>query len=149
MLGEFLLTSDLGIQDNDGYFWYISREDDVITSAGSRVGPSEIEHTLIKHPAVAISAVVRIPDPSPHRGDQDLDRAAAGLRAKRCAGARDSGLRQGATRRPRISAPRPVRRKPADDGDRQGAAAGAKGTGVERSYLAPLAGRGRILRVAE
>jgi acetyl-CoA synthetase len=62
-VGEFLLTGDLGIQDSDGYFWYVSREDDVITSAGYRVGPSEIEHTLLKHPAVALSAVVGIPDP--------------------------------------------------------------------------------------
>ncbi|QWG14151.1 acyl-CoA synthetase [Bradyrhizobium sediminis] len=61
--GGFLLTGDLGIQDEDGYFWYVSREDDVITTAGYRVGPSEIEHTLMKHPAVAMSAVVGIPDP--------------------------------------------------------------------------------------
>lgn len=61
--GEFLLTGDLGVQDADGYLWYVSREDDVITSAGYRIGPSEIEHTLLKHPAVALSAVVGIPDP--------------------------------------------------------------------------------------
>lgn len=61
--GGFLMTGDLGIQDRDGYFWYVSREDDVITTAGYRVGPSEIEHTLMKHPAVAIAAVVGIPDP--------------------------------------------------------------------------------------
>lgn len=60
--GEFLLTGDLGIQDSDGYFWYVSREDDVITSAGYRIGPSEIEHTLMKHPAVAMTAVVGVPD---------------------------------------------------------------------------------------
>ena len=51
------------VQDEDGYFWYVSREDDVITTAGYRVGPSEIEHTLMKHPAVAMAAVVGIPDP--------------------------------------------------------------------------------------
>ena len=61
--GDFLLTGDLGRQDEDGYFWYVSREDDVITSAGYRIGPSEIEDTLLKHPAVAMSAVVGIPDP--------------------------------------------------------------------------------------
>lgn len=60
---DFLLTGDLGVQDDDGYFWYVSREDDVITSAGYRIGPAEIEHTLLKHPAVALSAVVGIPDP--------------------------------------------------------------------------------------
>jgi acetyl-CoA synthetase len=62
-VGEFLLTGDLGRQDEDGYFWYLSREDDVITTAGYRVGPSEIEDCLLKHPAVALSAVVGIPDP--------------------------------------------------------------------------------------
>jgi acetyl-CoA synthetase len=62
-VGEFLLTGDLGVQDEDGYFWYVSREDDVITTAGYRVGPSEIEDTLMKHPAVAMAAVVGIPDP--------------------------------------------------------------------------------------
>jgi acetyl-CoA synthetase len=61
--GDFLLTGDLGVQDKDGYFWYVSREDDVITSAGYRIGPAEIEDTLLKHPAVALSAVVGIPDP--------------------------------------------------------------------------------------
>uniref|UniRef100_Q07HS8 AMP-dependent synthetase and ligase n=1 Tax=Rhodopseudomonas palustris (strain BisA53) TaxID=316055 RepID=Q07HS8_RHOP5 len=61
--GAFLLTGDLGHQDDDGYFWYESREDDVITSAGYRIGPSEIEHTLMKHPAVAFAAVVGVPDP--------------------------------------------------------------------------------------
>ena len=61
--GGFLLTGDLGWQDEDGYLWYLSREDDVITTAGYRVGPSEIEDCLLKHPAVAMSAVVGIPDP--------------------------------------------------------------------------------------
>jgi acetyl-CoA synthetase len=61
--GGFLLTGDLGVEDDDGYFWYVSREDDVITSAGYRIGPSEIEHTLLKHPAVALAAVVGVPDP--------------------------------------------------------------------------------------
>lgn len=61
--GDFLLTGDLGTQDEDGYFWYLSREDDVITTAGYRVGPSEIEDCLLKHPSVALSAVVGVPDP--------------------------------------------------------------------------------------
>jgi len=61
--GDFLLTGDLGKRDDNDYFWYMSREDDVITSAGYRIGPSEIEDTLIKHPAVALAAVVGVPDP--------------------------------------------------------------------------------------
>jgi len=41
MAGQFLVTGDLGKQDEDGYFWYVSREDDWITRAGYRIGPSE------------------------------------------------------------------------------------------------------------
>jgi acetyl-CoA synthetase len=61
--GDFMLTGDLGRQDEDGYFWYLGRNDDVITSAGYRIGPGEIENCLIKHPAVAMVGVVGVPDP--------------------------------------------------------------------------------------
>lgn len=61
--GDFLLTGDLGQADEQGYLWYVSRSDDVITSAGYRIGPGEIEECLLKHPAVAFAAVVGIPDP--------------------------------------------------------------------------------------
>jgi acetyl-CoA synthetase len=58
----WLLTGDLARQDEDGYFWYVGRTDDVITSAGYRIGPAEVEECLMKHPAVAMAAVVGIPD---------------------------------------------------------------------------------------
>ncbi|HVO05183.1 MAG TPA: AMP-binding protein [Burkholderiaceae bacterium] len=61
--GDWLLTGDLGRRDDDGYFWYQSRADDVITCAGYRIGPGEIEDALNGHPAVAMSAVVGVPDP--------------------------------------------------------------------------------------
>jgi acetyl-CoA synthetase len=61
--GDWLLTGDLGRRDEDGYFWYVGRDDDVITSAGYRIGPAEIEECLIGHPAVALAAVVGVPDP--------------------------------------------------------------------------------------
>jgi acetyl-CoA synthetase len=60
--GDWLLTGDLGRCDDEGYFWYLSRADDVITSAGYRIGPGEIEDALNGHPAVAMSAVVGVPD---------------------------------------------------------------------------------------
>jgi acetyl-CoA synthetase len=60
--GDWLLTGDLGHRDDDAYFWYQSRADDVITSAGYRIGPGEIEDALNGHPAVAMSAVVGVPD---------------------------------------------------------------------------------------
>lgn len=61
--GEYLLTGDVARKDDDGYFWYVSRADDVITSAGYRIGPTEIEDCLMRHPKVARAAVVGIPDP--------------------------------------------------------------------------------------
>ncbi len=61
-VGDWLLTGDLAKKDADGYFWFNGRKDDVITSAGYRIGPAEIEDCLMKHPAVALVAVVGIPD---------------------------------------------------------------------------------------
>lgn len=61
--GRWLLTGDLGRQDDDGYFWFLGRDDDVITSAGYRIGPAEVEEALMRHPAVAMAAAVGIPDP--------------------------------------------------------------------------------------
>ncbi len=61
--GDWMRTGDLGRCDGDGYFWFISRDDDVITSAGYRIGPVEIETCLAEHPDVVMSAVVGVPDP--------------------------------------------------------------------------------------
>jgi len=55
-------TGDLAVRDEDGYLWYKGRADDVIKSAGYRIGPSEIEDCLVKHPAVMNAAVVGVPD---------------------------------------------------------------------------------------
>jgi acetyl-CoA synthetase len=60
--GEWLLTGDLGREDADGYLWFESRKDDVISSMGYRIGPGEIEESLMGHPAVAMCAVIGIPD---------------------------------------------------------------------------------------
>ncbi len=61
-IGNRLLTGDLAQKDNDGYFWFKGRKDDVITSAGYRIGPAEIEDCLMKHPSVAMAAAVGSPD---------------------------------------------------------------------------------------
>jgi acetyl-CoA synthetase len=58
----WLLTGDLGREDKDGYLWFESRKDDVISSMGYRIGPGEIEESLMTHPAVAMCAVIGIPD---------------------------------------------------------------------------------------
>ncbi|MBA4260617.1 MAG: AMP-binding protein [Comamonadaceae bacterium] len=55
-------TGDLATRDADGYLWYQGRSDDVFKAAGYRIGPSEIENCLVKHPAVANAAVVPKPD---------------------------------------------------------------------------------------
>ena len=86
-LGDWLLTGDRGAKDADGYFWFLGREDDVITSAGYRIGPGEIEDCLVRHPAVALAAAIGIPDPlrterikafiqlrPGNNGDPDLER---------------------------------------------------------------------------
>ncbi len=61
--GDWLLTGDTGRLDEDGYAWFSGRDDDVITSAGYRIGPGEIEDCLLTHPAIAMAAVVGVPDP--------------------------------------------------------------------------------------
>ena len=84
-LGDWLLTGDRGTKDADGYFWFLGREDDVITSAGYRIGPGEIEDCLVRHPAVSLAAAIGVPDQlrtekikafillrPGHAGDEDL-----------------------------------------------------------------------------
>ncbi|XP_053132834.1 acyl-coenzyme A synthetase ACSM4, mitochondrial-like isoform X2 [Hemicordylus capensis] len=61
--GSFYITGDRAIMDAEGYFWFVGRLDDVINSAGYRIGPFEVESALIEHPAVSESAVVSSPDP--------------------------------------------------------------------------------------
>ncbi len=61
-IGDWMVTGDQGIRDRDGYIRFVGRDDDVITSAGYRIGPGEIEDCLIGHPAVALAAVVGKPD---------------------------------------------------------------------------------------
>ena len=61
-VGDWCLTGDLARKDEDGYLWFVGREDDVITSAGYRMGPAEIEDCVMKHPSVSMVAVVGRPD---------------------------------------------------------------------------------------
>ena len=62
-IGDWMTTGDQGYTDDEGYFFFVGRDDDVITSSGYRIGPGEIEDCLIGHPAVAIAAAVGKPDP--------------------------------------------------------------------------------------
>ena len=60
--GNWLKSGDLGVRDENGYFWYHGRNDDLIKSAGYRIGPNEVEDALVSHPDVAEAAVVGKPD---------------------------------------------------------------------------------------
>ena len=61
--GGWYLSGDLVRRDEDGYFWFVGRGDDVIKSAGHLIGPFEVESTLMEHPAVAEAGVIGKPDP--------------------------------------------------------------------------------------
>jgi acetyl-CoA synthetase len=61
-IGDWLITGDTGTKDRDGYVAFVGRNDDVITSAGYRIGPGPIEDCLLGHPAVRMAAVVGAPD---------------------------------------------------------------------------------------
>ncbi|WP_404934424.1 AMP-binding protein [Nitratireductor sp. ac15] len=61
-VGDWMTTGDQGVRDEDGYFHFVGRDDDVITSAGYRIGPTEIEDCLTAHPKVALAAAVGKPD---------------------------------------------------------------------------------------
>ncbi len=67
--GDWFHTGDVGFRDSDGYLWFTGRKDDVISSSGYRIGPGEIEDSILKHPAVLQVAVVGVPDPEGIRGD--------------------------------------------------------------------------------
>jgi acetyl-CoA synthetase len=61
-VGDWYYTGDKAYRDEDGYLWFIGRDDDVIKSSGYRIGPFEVESALIEHPAVQEAAVVGSPD---------------------------------------------------------------------------------------
>ncbi len=62
-VGGWYLTGDLAKRDDDGYFWFVGRADDIIKTSGHMVGPFEVESTLMEHPAVAEAGVIGKPDP--------------------------------------------------------------------------------------
>ncbi|MDO9524074.1 MAG: AMP-binding protein, partial [Gemmobacter sp.] len=61
--GDWLRTGDLGTCDEQGYFTYVARDDDLISSGGYRIGPAEIEDCLMGDPDVVNAAVIGVPDP--------------------------------------------------------------------------------------
>ncbi len=67
--GDWFHTGDVAYQDTEGYLWFMGRADDVISSAGYRIGPGEIEDCVMKHPSVLQVAAIGVPDPEGIRGD--------------------------------------------------------------------------------
>ena len=63
-VGGWYLTGDLAMRDEEGYYWFVGRADDVIKSAGHLIGPFEVESVLMEHPAVAEVGVIGIPEPT-------------------------------------------------------------------------------------
>lgn len=84
LAGKWLRTRDLGTRDAEGYFWYHGRSDDLIKSAGYRIGPAEVEDCLVRHPAVAEAAVVASPDPNRGSVVKAFVRLKDGARADEC-----------------------------------------------------------------
>ena len=123
--GDWCRTGDLAKRDEDGYFWYQGRADDMFKAAGYRIGPSEIENCLVKHPAVANAAVV--PSPDPERGNvvKAFIVLTPGVAAVGSARGGDPRARARPARALRVPEGDRVHRRAADDHDRQGAAAGA------------------------
>ena len=116
--GEWWPTGDQVREDEDGYLCFEGRDDDMILSSGYRIGPFEVESALVSHPAVAEAAAVAAPDPE--RGS--VVRAIVVLReprALRRARPRAAGARQGADRPLQVPPHRRVRRRAAEDDQRQ------------------------------
>ena len=122
--GEWWPTGDLVRDDEDGYLFFEGRDDDIILSSGYRIGPFEVESALLSHPAVAEAAAVAAPDPE--RGA--VVRAIVVLRdarAQRGAGPRAAGALQARDRPLQVPPHRRVRRRAAEDEQRQDQAGAA------------------------
>ena len=125
--GGWYLTGDLAMRDDEGYYWFVGRADDVIKSAGHLIGPFEVESALMEHAAVAEAGVIGIPEPTAGEMVKAFVALKNGCRAER-------GFAQGAAR-PRAGAPGPGRGaqghsfppEPAEDAQRQNHAPLAQG----------------------
>ena len=133
-IGDWMTTGDQATMDRDGYVSFLGRDDDIITSSGFRIGPVEIEETLLRHPGRGGGGRRGPAGRAAHRDRQGLRGAARGRGALRRPGRRHQGLRAPAPVGPRISARRGLRRRPADDDHRQGDARGAARAGVNVNW---------------
>ena len=117
--GDWFHTKDAAQLDEDGYVWYAGRADDVIISAGYRIGPFEVESACVEHPAVQGGRRGRLTRPQARRHREGVHRARRGPRAERRARRRDQEVRPRAPLGLRLPARDRVRGRPAQDADRQ------------------------------
>ena len=121
------VTGDIYRLDEEGYFWFVARADDMIVSAGYNIAGPEVEWALLAHPAVRECAVVGTSDPRARHDRESL----RGARARACGGyrarQRAPGFREAAHRAVQVPAGHRVPRGPAEDRHRQAAAQGAPG----------------------
>ena len=118
-IGDWMTTGDQGVMDDEGYVSFVGRDDDVITSAGFRIGPGEIEDCLIRHPAVALAAAVGKPDALRTEIVKAFIVLKKRLHGVGFAGVGNSRLCEDASVRARISARGRIYRQHADDDDGQ------------------------------
>ena len=132
--GDWFHTRDAAERDEDGYFWYAGRADDVIISAGYRIGPFEVESACIEHPAVREAAAVASPDERRGNVVKAFIVLAEGTRAVGRAGRGDQGLRPRQPLRLRLPEADRVHRRAAEDADREDPAdrASRGGAGASR-----------------
>ena len=141
--GEWYVTGDRAVRDEDGYLWFTGRADDVILSAAYRIGPFEVESALLEHPAVARVGRRRQARPRPRPDREGVRRAAA--RATTGADelvARAAGALQARDRAVQVPARDRVRRRAAEDAEREdqaGGAAEARGGAGQRASASPRA----------
>ena len=128
--GDWFHTKDAATVDEDGYVWYAGRADDVIISAGYRIGPFEVESACVEHPAVKEAAAVASPDE--RRGDivKAFIVLAGGHEPTDELGRRDQEARARAPLGLRLPARDRVRGRPAEDAHRQDPAGGAARAGA-------------------
>ena len=117
--GEWYVTGDRATRDEDGYFWFAGRADDVILSAAYRIGPFEVESALLEHEAVAESAVVGKPDPDRGQIVKAFVVLRPGLRGGRRADPRAPGAREASHRSLQVPARDRVRGRASEDPQRQ------------------------------
>ena len=138
-----------GPVDEEGYVHFVGRDDDVITSSGYRIGPSEIEDCLIRHPAVALAAAVGKPDRCAPRSSKHSSCSSPARRRREALAADIQAFVQYAALGARVSARDCLHRRHADDDDRKGHPTFAAGEGLmgeeETGQESPGRSRGCLL----